>query len=72
MDEAVVRIPVTCPTCGTEHLVEVHEFVLKVALDRWNNMRLHADCHDVSWDASEAELERIRAYIRDNSAEPGP
>jgi hypothetical protein len=27
-------------------------------------IRLHASCHDISWDATESEVEQIREYLR--------
>jgi hypothetical protein len=63
MEEEVVHVPVTCPECGAEHFAEVPAFVLEVALNRWNNLRLHGRCHAVSWDASQAEMQKIRRYL---------
>jgi hypothetical protein len=28
-----------------------------------SSIRLHANCHDVHWDATELEIEQIREYL---------
>jgi hypothetical protein len=33
------------------------------ALIMGSSIRLHADCHDVYWDATELEIEQIREYL---------
>lgn len=37
--------------------------VVIVALTQWNQMALHASCHESSWNASPSDLQAIRAYI---------
>ena len=65
-DIALVKIPVQCPQCGTEQLCDYPEPVVLVALTRWNNMNLHAPCHDVYWSASRSELRAIREYLSED------
>ena len=63
MQDATVLLPITCPQCGLESLVEFPVIVVVAALTRWNQMALHAGCHDGSWNASPAELARIRSHV---------
>jgi len=62
-EQPVVQIPVNCPVCGTERLAEFPVAVVAIALTRWNNMRLQTTCHDVAWDATPRDLQRIRGYL---------
>jgi hypothetical protein len=63
MEGPAIRFPVTCPQCGDESLVEYRLVAVTIALNVWGGMRLHADCHDVFWDASDVEREQIRDYL---------
>lgn len=64
-EETPILLPVTCPVCGTESLTEYPVLVVMTALTRWHNMALYASCHEGSWDASSAEMARIRAFLGD-------
>ncbi len=59
----LVKIPIRCPHCDTEHLCDYPEPVVVMALTRWNNMNLHVPCHDVYWCASQGELRAIRQHL---------
>jgi hypothetical protein len=61
MDIPMVAIPVRCPKCGALRLSEFP--VVAIALVKWNNMCLHASCHEGAWDAGEKELDVIRHYL---------
>ncbi len=61
--EEELQFPVRCPRCGLLTTMTSPALVVDTALNRWNNMRLHADCHAVSWDANPQELRSIRAYL---------
>jgi hypothetical protein len=61
--ETPIPLPVTCPICGTESVTAFPALVVLTALTRWNNMALYASCHEGSWNASPAEIERIRAFL---------
>jgi hypothetical protein len=65
MVEEEVLIPVKCPLCSRESLTG---FRISVAADalKTGQIRLYANCHVVSWDASVTELARIRAYLDAN------
>jgi hypothetical protein len=63
MDESYIRFPITCPRCGKESLTKFRAQVVTIALIEWRSMRLYARCHEVFWDASDLELEQIRAYL---------
>ena len=57
-----VRFPVVCPRCSREHLAEFPLAIVSAALANGDVLRLSADCHGVSWDASESEREQILEY----------
>jgi hypothetical protein len=59
----MVAIPVRCPKCGAVGLSEYPVVVVAIALVKWNNMCLHAPCHEGGWDAGERELEAIRQHL---------
>jgi hypothetical protein len=65
MVEPEVLIPVKCPLCSRESLTG---FRISVAADALQSgqIRLYANCHVVSWDASVTELARIRAHLDAN------
>jgi hypothetical protein len=62
-NEPEISIPVTCRVCGLNSMVAFPAVVVGVALTRWHHMQLRSDCHDVSWDASDAEIMAIRGYL---------
>ena len=57
-----VRFPVVCPRCSQEHLAEFPLAIVSAALANGDALRLRAECHGVSWDASEFEREQILEY----------
>jgi hypothetical protein len=61
--EPGVRFPVTCPICARALLTELPVAVIAEALIMGSSIRLHANCHDVHWDATELEIEQIRQYL---------
>lgn len=63
MQTPTVAIPVRCPKCGASGISEFPVLVVAVALVKWNNMCLHAPCHEGGWDASDKELEAIRRHL---------
>jgi hypothetical protein len=62
-DPKTISLPVTCPHCGASSMSEFPLPVVLIALTRWNNMALYAECHATSWSASPDELERLREYL---------
>ena len=65
MDEPTVRFPVTCPECGRETLgVYPVADVASALLTKTEPLMLSVICHpELSWPASERELEQIREYL---------
>jgi hypothetical protein len=63
MDDSYIRFPITCPRCGKESLTKFRAVIVTIALIEWRSMRLYSHCHEVFWDASDLELEQIRAYL---------
>ena len=63
MNEAMVRFPVKCPECGIECGGSFRVTDVAAALTANRPIRLHAICHDRSWDASTVEQHQIRDYL---------
>jgi hypothetical protein len=63
MNEVELRFPVNCPLCARELLTELSIDALSEALTLGSTIRLHANCHRVSWDANPLEVEQIRQYF---------
>ncbi len=62
MTEPEVLLPVRCPICMRESLAGFRISVIADAFES-GEIRLYANCHVVSWDASRRELERICEYL---------
>jgi len=62
-EDTHVSIPIRCSVCGRKKLVQFTILVVVTGLTRWNNMRLHSDCHDCAWDAGKSELTDIRNFL---------
>jgi hypothetical protein len=62
MIEPEILFPVKCPVCLRESLTGFRISVVAEALQTLE-MRLYANCHVTSWDASEAELAHLRKYL---------
>ena len=63
MDPPTILMPVQCPKCGGKSLSAFPILVVQIALTRWNNIALYANCHEESWDASEEEVVALRAFV---------
>ena len=63
MEKTLVRVPVVCPECGQEWLMEFSAAALVETLDTGAPIRLYARCHDRVWVATETEREQLRAYV---------
>jgi hypothetical protein len=62
MIEPEILFPLKCPVCLRESLTGFRISVVVEALHTLE-MRLYANCHVTSWDASEAELVHLRKYL---------
>ena len=60
MHEATVRFPVRCPICGAEALTSFTISEVALAIVSSRRIKLHAICHDGTWDASDIEMQQIR------------
>jgi len=69
-NHSMLRIPVTCPECCRESVMELTVSELAIALLADGCVRLSASCHDVSWNASVAETDQIRRYLRAHQMPP--
>lgn len=64
MTEPEIHFPVKCPICAEESLTRFRISVVADALET-GQIRLYANCHIASWDATELELEQMREYLDD-------
>ena len=62
MTESEILIPVRCPICSQEPLTGFRVSVIAEALQTLG-IRLYAECHLTSWEASELEPAQIREYM---------
>jgi hypothetical protein len=62
MREPEILLPVTCPVCSQRVMTGFRISVVTDALD-CGDIRLYANCHVASWEASEAEIEQIREFL---------
>ena len=64
MDNAIVRIPATCPACGQEYLVGLGLETTSDRLATGGKIKLYCNCanHSVTWVANENERGQIRDY----------
>jgi methionyl-tRNA formyltransferase len=62
MTEPEILFPIKCPICSQEMLTGFRISIVEDALDS-GDIRLYANCHLASWDASAAELEQIRNFL---------
>ena len=62
MTESEILFPVKCPICLQESLTGFRISVVAEALQTLE-IRLYANCHVTSWDASDVELEQMRHYL---------
>ena len=63
MEDTLLRVPVVCPACGRELLMEFPTASIAHALDAGDSIRLYADCHGKVWQASCLEREQLREYL---------
>lgn len=63
MREQELLLPVKCPVCSQESLSGFRASV--IAAGRGADVRLYANCHLVSWDATEQEMQAMRVYLDD-------
>jgi hypothetical protein len=59
----ILRFPTVCPRCSKESLNALPLSVITDALTNGSKLRLRAGCcFEVTWDATEVEVEQIREY----------
>jgi hypothetical protein len=63
MQDYVLRVPVVCPQCSNESLVELQAQMIREALTRGDPIRLSASCHGQTWNANEVEREQLEEYL---------
>jgi hypothetical protein len=62
MADSEVFFPVRCPICLRESLTGFRISVIADALES-SEIRLYSNCHVMSWDASEREVDKICGYL---------
>jgi hypothetical protein len=69
----ILRFPTVCPRCSMESLSALPLSVITDALANGSKLRLRAGCcFEVTWDATEVELEQIREYWLSTTADVEP
>jgi two-component system sensor kinase FixL len=63
MNISAVRFPVRCPVCGNAVFAAFRIADVIGALINSRKVRLYAICHDVAWDATDAEMRQLRKYV---------
>jgi hypothetical protein len=63
MEDTLLRMPVMCPECAREWLMEVPIASIAEALASNGYIRLYAPCHDKVWEASCLEREQLGEYL---------
>ena len=63
MLEAVLRVPVACPKCTREQLLELAAGTVAEALASGAAILLFVSCHRAAWKASLVEREQLREYL---------
>jgi hypothetical protein len=66
----ILRFPTVCPRCSKESLSALPLSVITDALANGSKLRLRASCClEVTWDATEVEVEQIREYWLSTTAD---
>ena len=63
MPERFVMFTVVCPECRNEELAALPIGVVASALMTRNPVSLFANCHDIHWNATPKELDRLRVAL---------
>lgn len=59
----LIRLLVTCPTCGVQNRRRFNVSDIADALHESKPVRLYAGCHDAVWYASDSEVQAIRDHM---------
>jgi hypothetical protein len=62
MTEPEILLQVQCPQCGQHSLSEFRLSVVAEAIVT-RQLRLYAQCHVASWDASDIELDKVHSHL---------
>jgi hypothetical protein len=62
-DDLLMHVPVKCPLCGSDRVMQFRVTHLRAAFDLRQPIRLQASCHDAAWEANAAEAQRVREYL---------
>ena len=63
MLEALLRVPVACPKCTQEQLLELAADTVAEALANGAAILLFVNCHRAAWKASLVEREQLKEYL---------
>lgn len=59
----IIRLPVTCPVCGSIAVTGFNAAELTDAVLNSRPVRLYASCHKFPWYANDPEVQQIRESI---------
>jgi hypothetical protein len=63
MRETVLRVPVACPKCTQERLMDLPAQTVAAALKSGAPLLLFASCHQLAWKANPIEREQLHEYL---------
>jgi hypothetical protein len=63
MDVQQLRVPIACPTCGSESVAELPLIATVEALQGSCPVFLTAACHGIVWTATDIEREQLLQYV---------
>jgi hypothetical protein len=64
MGEPLIRFPVVCPDCQSEHLASIPFDVIAAALAKTCRISIPATRRNsFSWDATQAEIRELQKYL---------
>lgn len=67
MRKTVLRVPVACPKCTHERLMDLPAQAVADSLASGAPVLLFASCHRLAWKASPVEREQIQEYLEAGS-----
>jgi hypothetical protein len=62
MEEPIIRVPVTCPSCTKENLFPLPIASTAAALLTRSALKFNCSCQ-TEWNATEGECQQIREYL---------
>jgi hypothetical protein len=58
-----INFPATCPECGKQWVMNFKSSYIAECLNAGEPIKMYAQCHDKTWDASAAELQQLSLLL---------